>query len=752
MKTKGLLLLLGACVLGGLGLVWHLNPFRPARDSAPAKRPAKPAAYRPRPAVLDTSGFLGAVANLKPWKDPTSLEEFRQTYDGLAGRNIAMVDADLARGVVQTADRPRLLLFKAAMFLHDGQPRQAYEVLEQARDLAESHTLVAQEWLYTIIFFQGVIGLRRGENDNCVECRGEGACIFPLRPTAVHSNPAGSRLAIRHFTEYLEQFPDDLAVRWLLNLAYMTLGEYPHRVPPPYLLTFDQFGAALDIGRFKDVAHLVGVNRLNQAGGAVMDDFDNDGLLDLVVTDWDPTQHMAYYRNKGDGTFEDHTQAAGLTKQYGGFNLVQADYDNDGFVDLFIVRGAWLPFPMRPTLLRNNGDNTFTDVTRQAGLMDPVNSLCAAWADFDNDGFLDLVVCSERGPNRLYRNRGNGTFEEVAARAGVGGKQSHCKGAAWIDYDNDGYPDLFLTYRESTPQLFHNNRNGTFTDVTQAMGITGPTRGFSCWAFDYDNDGWLDIFATCYLGTLDIIVGDMLGLPRPAEGDVTRLYRNLGGNKFQDVSHEARVDKVFATMGSNFADFDNDGYLDFYLGTGDPGLATLVPNRMFKNVGGKRFAEITTTAGTGHLQKGHGIACGDWDRDGSVDLFAQLGGMTPGDRYHNVLFQNPGQGNNWLTLKLVGKKTNRSAIGARVKVVPRGDGPPAVYRHVSSGSSFGGNPLQQTIGLGKASCVATLETYWPTSGTTQVFHDVAVNQALEITEFARDYRPLNWTRVPVPRE
>jgi len=232
----------------------------------------------------------------------------------------------------------------------------------------------------------------------------------------------------------------------------------------------------------------------------------------------------------------------------------------------------------------------------------------------------------------------------------------------------------------------------------------------------------------------------------------SRLYRNLGGKRFQDVSKETGVNKVFAPMGSNFADFDNDGYLDFYLGTGAPCLSTLVPNRMFKNVGGKRFAEITATAGTGHLQKGHGVACGDWDRDGNVDLFVQTGGAVPGDRYHNVLFQNPGQGNHWLTVKLVGQKTNRAAIGARIMAVTSGEQPLTVHRHVSHGSSFGGNPLQQTIGLAKAGSVATLEIFWPTSQTRQVFHDVAVDQAIEITEFAQGYRRLNWTRLPLPRE
>jgi ASPIC and UnbV/FG-GAP-like repeat len=197
-------------------------------------------------------------------------------------------------------------------------------------------------------------------------------------------------------------------------------------------------------------------------------------------------------------------------------------------------------------------------------------------------------------------------------------------------------------------------------------------------------------------------------------------------------------------MGSNYGDFDNDGFLDFYLGTGEPSLATLVPNRMFKNVGGARFAEITGSSGTGHLQKGHGVACGDWDRDGDLDLFVETGGAVNGDKYHNLLFQNPGQGNQSLTVKLVGQKTNRAAVGARLKVVTAGEKPLTVHRHVSSGSSFGGSPLEQHIGLAKAERVALLEIHWPASGTTQVFRDIPADQAIEVTEFADAYRPLNW--------
>ena len=748
-STKGMTIGLLFLVVCGLGLLGKHLMHRSGPEQEPVPKEKKP--YQPRMA-FDNGGFSAAMERLTPWRDPTSLEEIRDAFIDLGPRTIAQVDRSLADPSLSPLDTMQALLLKAFLLMYEGQPREAYQVLELARSLAATSSAIEDQFLYTIVFLQGVAGLRQGENENCLDCRGEGACIFPIVPSAIHTKPDGSRLAIRHFTEYLQEFPDDPGVRWLLNVAYMTLAEYPSGVPHEYLMTFDHFGSEFDIGRFKDVSYLVGVNRLNQAGGAIMDDFDNDGLLDLVVTTMDPTQAMAYYHNKGDGTFEDRTEAAGLSQQYGGLNCVQTDYNNDGFLDIFISRGAWLRQPMRPSLLRNNGNGTFTDVTREAGLMDPVNSICAAWADFDNDGFLDLFVCNEIGPNRLYRNRGDGTFEEVAAKARVQGTRQHCKGAAWIDFDNDGYPDLFLNYYGGTPQLFHNNRNGTFTDVTVAMGITGPKGGFSCWAFDYDNDGWLDIFAACFQRTLEDVVRDMQGVPIKERMDVTRLYRNLGGKKFQDVSKETGVNKVFATMSSNFADFDNDGYLDFYLGTGDPSISTLVPNRMFKNVGGKRFAEITTTSRTGHLQKGHGVACGDWDRDGNVDLFVEVGGAVPGDRYHNVLFQNPGQGNNWLTVKLIGKKTNRAAIGARIKVVAAGDNPLTVHRHVSSGSSFGANPLQQHIGLAKAGSVKSLEIFWPTSGTTQVFHDIAANQAIEVTEFARDYRKLNWTPLRLPRE
>ncbi len=405
---------------------------------------------------------------------------------------------------------------------------------------------------------------------------------------------------------------------------------------------------------------------------------------------------------------------------------------------------------MRPTLLHNVGGGRFEDVTKSAGLLDPVNSNAAAWADYDNDGRLDLFVACERQPNRLYRNKGDGTFAEVAKQAGVAGVvERYAKGCAWLDYDNDDFPDLFVNNGQEYARLYHNERDGRFVEVTTPMGIDGPFGGFSCWSFDFDNDGWLDLFAVSYCGILEEAVGGLLG--RPQDRVSNRLYRNLQGKGFQDMTAAAGLDAPHATMGSNFADFDNDGFLDMYLATGAPNLGFLVPNRMFRNVDGKRFADISASSRTGHLQKGHAVACGDWDRDGDVDLFIEMGGAVNGDRYHNLLFENPGQGNHWLTVKLVGKKTNRAAIGARIKVVAAAERPMTIHRHVSSGSSFGGNALEQTIGLGRAGKVATLEVHWPTSGTTQVFRDVPTDQAIEVTEFAATTRKLDRKPLPAPR-
>jgi hypothetical protein len=742
-------------VLAGVVLViviWH--PWNDPPDKKPATGRGTLAMidYRPRDPNFDSSGYTTVLSSMQRWRTDASLDEVAAKYAATPDLLQKQADQQLADPFLANEERLRWLVVRACLLNFQGKPADAYQVLVHARETAEGDSVLAEQLLYTIVYFQGITGLRQGETENCVMCRGESSCILPIVPAAVHTNPVGSRRAIQHFSEYLDRFPDDLGVRWLLNVAYMTLGEFPQKIDPSRLLTLAPYmNPEFNIGRFRDVGHLVGVNRFNFQGGGIMDDFDSDDLLDIVVTSNNPTHSMALYRNKGDGTFEERTKEAGLEKQLGGLYCVQADFNNDGHMDIFVPRGSWMPAPVRPSLLRNNGNGTFTDVTKDAGLDIPLNSLSACWADFDNDGFLDLFVPCGPQRCRLYRNKGDCTFEDVTEKAGLAGLKSGpgiWRSATWIDFDNDGFPDLFINTIGGTGALFRNNRNGTFTDVTSAMGIDGPVNGFSCWAFDYDNDGWPDLFATCYNYTLADVVRGLEG--QAHTNQTNRLYKNLGGKGFKDVTKEAGLDMVFATMGSNFADFDNDGYLDMYLATGGPDLSLLMPNRMFKNVAGKRFAEITVSSGTGNLQKGHSVACGDWDRNGTLDLFVQMGGVTYGDQYHNILFQNPGQANNWLNVKLVGKKTNRCAIGARIKVVTAGDHPLTVYREVTSGSSFGANPLEQLIGIGKAERIALLEVHWPTSGTTQTFRDLPVNQAIEVTEFATNFRKRAYKSISLP--
>jgi len=701
------------------------------------RRPRHAGLHAPRRPGLDTGGAILVWRAKYEWGANATLEGIRDVFEALPRDTLAKVERSLA-SASDPRSRVPLLLEKATVLNYEGDARGAYRCLEEARDAAEREADVERPQLFSVIYFQGITALRCGENDNCLDgqCRTASSCLLPIAPAGVHTRPEGSRRAIQHFLEYLEAFPDDLEVKWLLNLAHMTLGEHPGRVDPRHVLSIEAFAASeFDIGRFTDVATAVGIDRVNEAGGAIMDDFDGDGLLDVALSSIDPTLPMALYRNRGDGTFRECAAEQGLSGQLGGLNCVQADYDNDGRLDIFVSRGAWLQTPMRPSLLRNAGPQGFVDVTEACGLLDPVNSNSAQWADYDNDGRLDLFVCCEMQPNRLYRNRGDGTFEEVAAAAGVQGARGFYKGAAWIDFDNDRDPDLFVAALKGKSRLYENVGRGRFEDVTTSMNLGAVENGFSCWAFDYDNDGWLDLFASCYdYGFAELVQGIV------APGEPTRhpssLLHNRGGRRgFDDVARDAGLGAAYAAMGSNFADLDADGWLDLYLATGDPHLSTLVPNRLLRGVDGLRFSEITASAGMGHLQKGHGVACGDWDRDGDVDVFVDLGGAVKGDKFHNALFQNPGQGNHALTVRLVGKKTNRSAIGARIKAVTAGPSPLTVHRHVSSGSSFGANPLEQTLGVGAATRIALLEIYWPTSDTTQTFCDVAVDQVLRIVEF-----------------
>jgi hypothetical protein len=637
--------------------------------------------------------------------------------------------------------------------LRVGEPVESIRLLTDAREIARVRRLPASLRLQ-LTKELGLANLRLGEQTNCVGYHGPASCLLPIRGAGIHQDKTGALAAMKNFTEYLSEKPDDVLVRWLLNLAAMTAGQFPDGVPAAFRIDPKVFTSAYDIKRFPDVAMKVGLEIMDSSGGAIIDDFDDDGLLDVVTSTINPCGSMHFFHNLGSGQFEDRTARAGLDVERGGLNVIHADYDNDGRPDLLVLRGGWFGSDgrVRMSLLHNDGDGTFTDVTEAAGLARPAYpTQTAAWADYDNDGYLDLYVGSEADdngiayPSRLYHNNGDGTFTNVAEKAGVENFLM-AKGVAWGDYDGDGYPDLYVS-NIGPNRLYHNNGDGTFTDVAVEAGVVEPVgRSFPTWFFDYDNDGRLDLFVADYSASVADVVGIYFG--RPPTAAHPRLYHNEGGGKFRDVSVEVGLTAPSLPMGSNFGDLDNDGWLDLYLGTGLPSFESLMPNLMYRNVEGKRFVDVSFSGGFAHLQKGHGVSFADIDNDGDQDVFEQMGGAYPGDAYSSVLYENPGHGNSWVTLKLVGTRSNRNAIGARIQVTVRTkSGLRAIHRAVGSVASFGGSPFRQEIGLGPAAEIQEIEVFWPTSRTTQVFRGVAPNRFYEIREGAKTLRTLSPPRI-----
>jgi hypothetical protein len=607
--------------------------------------------------------------------------------------------------------------------------------------------------------------LRLAERNNCINAHCAGSCVFPIRDDGVYSDPYASQKAIAEYEDLLTTYPFDLNSRWLLNIAYMTLGQYPSKVPARWLIPgLDTDSGAIKLKSFTDMAGVLGLNgQRNQAGGSIVDDFDNDGNLDIVTSSWDLGESMHYYHNNGDGSFTDRSEQAGLDKITGGLNIIQADYNNDGFTDILVIRGAWLQeFGKQPaTLLRNNGDGTFTDVTVESGILSFGPSQAAVWADFNNDGWLDLFIGKETSspnnphPSMLFINNHDGTFTDVTEEANCS-EIGFTKGVAAADYDNDGWPDIFLSGLDGRKILLHNKgqkgKIPQFEDVTDKAGLGAErTHTFPTWFWDYDNDGWPDIFVAGYFfnGHMgEEAASEALHLTQIGLNKM-HLYHNNKDGTFTDVSAKVGLDKAVYAMGANFGDLDNDGWLDMYLGTGNPDFTSLIPNRMFKNLDGHSFAEVTASARTGNLQKGHGVAFADLDNDGDQDVFIETGGAYVGDAYYNAFYVNPGQNdNNWISVQLRGVQSNRSAIGAHLAVTFTEEGRQrTVYKDVNSGGSFGCSPLRQEIGIGKAQGIDELIVKWPTTGKVQVFKHLQPRQFLRSTEGAAHVDTMNLKRL-----
>ncbi|QDV35098.1 CRTAC1 family protein [Tautonia plasticadhaerens] len=727
--------------------------------------------------LVDDSGFTLATTFMAPVADRGDLDQVAAAIRDRARRGIAEVERTLAKVDPDDPEGPQLVVkFRrelALLHLYEGDFAEADHQLGLAAEAAED-PLVPVGLRANLEALRAVAALRRGETENCVACVGPSSCLWPIAPEAVHLLPGGASEAVDRLSAYIEQRPEDLAMRWVLGIALTVLGRDPSGVlplEPPALDTA--------IRRLDNVALPAGLlaGGPDMAGGSAFDDFDGDGLPDLFWTSYETDSGARLFLNEGDGTFSDASADAGLDGQILAVNCTHADFDNDGNLDVLLLRGGWEnPAPLG--LLRNLGGGRFEDVTRAAGLSGPIASQSAAWGDFDRDGHLDLFVCGEsRGGSlessnlfadvdsldgdersrlcRLYHNNGDGTFADVTDPAGVANGR-YAKGAAWGDLDDDGLPDLYVSNMAAPNRLYRNNGDGTFTDLAPDLGAAGPRDGFSCGWLDFDNDGDLDVFATDYSGDLLDFVADRVDGPAPRRDpgfgnpgpdgfaqarlvgrSLPRLYRNNGDGTFTDLAPELGLDRVFLPMGSNFGDVDGDGYLDLYLATGRPGYSYLMPNVLLRNDRARRFVDATASSGTGHLQKGHGVSFADGDGDGDLDLFVQLGGAVPGDRSYNALFRNPGHGNRWVTLKLIGIRSNRSAIGARIRVDVRepGGSTRSIHRLVSGGSSFGGNSLAQTIGLGDAEAIESVTIRWPIAGAEpQVLRGVPIDQLTEIVE------------------
>ncbi|HXV37283.1 MAG TPA: CRTAC1 family protein [Myxococcota bacterium] len=673
-------------------------------------------------------------------------------------RRVALLEAEASQSADGEVD-PALLRALAQELLNAGRTAEAIARLDALEAMIRRGDVEIQrrQWI-DLRITQAVAQLRLGEEQNCQENHNAKSCLFPIRGAGVHPIPAGSRAAVAILQPLLERNPDNLGVRWLLNIAYMTLGKYPDGVSEPWLLEPELFASDADIGAFPDVAHALGVDVEDLAGGSIAEDFDGDGRVDIMASSMGLQSPLRYFRNDANGAFIEMSEAAGLTGLTGGLNLMQSDFDNDGDSDVLVLRGGWMGaeghYPN--SLLRNNGDGTFSDVSEEAGMLSFHPTQTASWFDFDADGHLDLFIGNESTaqdahPCELYRNNGDGTFTEMAERAGLA-LVAFVKGVVSGDYNNDGRPDLYVSIHGERNRLYRNDgpkgsarsdRAWRFTEVAAEAGVTEPIESFPTWFFDYDNDGWEDLFVSGYrIVPVGEIAADYLGQPSRAE--TPRLYRNNGNGTFADVTDAARLRHALLSMGANYGDLDNDGWLDFYVGTGNPSFAMLVPNRMFRNAAGRTFEDVTTSAGVGHLQKGHGVSFADFDSDGDQDIYHVVGGAFEGDGFRNALFENPGHGNHWIALALEGVSANRPAIGARIHVVidtPSGER--SIHRTGRSGGSFGASPLRQEIGLGDATRIRSVVVRWPAPGGIQSLAPLELDRAYRVREGDATPQPLD---------
>jgi len=495
-------------------------------------------------------------------------------------------------------------------------------------------------------------------------------------------------------------------------------------------------------------------------GGVAVFDYNNDGLLDIFFTNGaeipsleksNPSFYNKLFRNNGDGTFTDVTEKAGLAGVGYSMGVAAGDYDNDGFVDLYVAG-----FNCNQ-LFHNNGDGTFTDVTEKAGVSGVLKqgkpwSVAAGWVDYNNDGLLDLFIvnyldyslstahvcktgdivdyCSPnvyRGtPNILYRNNGDGTFTDVSQQSNISQYLGKGMGVAFADYDGDGYTDIFVPNDSFPNFLLHNNGDGTFTDVALLAGVayseSGKTvAGMGTDFRDIDNDGRPDIFLTAMFG------------------DSFPLYRNLGKGQFEDVTDATGIFAMttrFTAWGTGIFDFDNDGNKDIFAA----GSAILdnsmevnhkpypLPNFLYRNLGKMRFKDLSEQAGASFsVPAAHrGAAFGDLNNDGKIDIVVTVLNGKP-----QLLMNRSQNHNHWIILKLVGVADNRDGLGTRVKITTANG---VQYNEATTAVGYNSSSDKRVyFGLQNATVVDRIELAWPT-GVKQVLNNVMADQILTIVQ------------------
>ena len=538
--------------------------------------------------------------------------------------------------------------------------------------------------------------------------------------------------------------PGDIRYRWMLRTLTLHAGQPETSIPKEFRVKVPT--ASPSTFQFRDVTDSSHVARLALGRGAAWGDFDNDGREDILVGA--ERAPFCLFRNRGNGTFEDVAGKMGFVDPVGlGCYASQfVDYDNDGFQDIFLTSNGW-GGGGRLFLFHNEAGKRFVDVTQSAGLSAPVNAFGSSWADYDNDGRVDLAVATgiidpEGGDRiRLFHNEGGGKFREVGEQAGLT-QRARWISLAWGDYDGDGRQDLLATSFDAGPFLFRNLGDGSFMDVSVQAGIRTQTAAYTPVWFDYDNDGKLDFFVCTYPGG-ELSVKDMIEakvsatvIP-PAKRQL--LFRNNGAGTFRNVTEEAGITGWYGGMSTQAGDFDNDGFDEITIGTGNPELDWTEPKPLFHNDGAGRFTDIGESTGLVHFGMLHGTALADYDGSGNLSLFGSFGGFYWGSRETSRLYRNLGSGNLSLEICLVGTRSNRDAIGAKVSADV---GDRRIFKWVNGGNGFGCNNSRVVhLGLGSEKRANELRVEWP-SGLRQSFQNIFAGQRIEIIEGKENLHPL----------